>query len=271
MAPSAAPLPKNLRVTSTLPEAHAGFPIDEAIAQTLQQAEETHFWHRSRNAILLERLAALGALPPARLIELGCGSGAATAHLSRHGYDVVGVDGHLDLVACAARRAPEAQLLVHDLTHGVATLSLAPADVVAFFDVIEHLDDPVAALRDGASLLLPGGLVVGTVPARMDLWSRTDVDDGHRVRYEPATLSRTLLDAGLEPVEIEPFHRCLYPLMFAQRRVLRRGTKGETGSRVVVPPRVVNEALYLACRAERRYQGRHLLPGTSLFFAAKPR
>lgn len=271
MSSRGATLPENLRVASTLPEAHAAFPIDDAIARTLQDAEETHFWHRSRNAILLERLAALGLTPPDRVIELGCGSGAATAHLSRQGYDVVGVDGHLDLVACAARRAPRAELIVHDLTRGVSSLSLAPARAVAFFDVIEHLDEPAAALRDGTTLLASGGLIIGTVPARMDLWSQTDVDDGHRVRYEVDTLEAVLREAGLDPVEIEPFHRCLYPLMFAQRRVLRGGTKGETGSRVVVPPRAVNEGLYLACRAERRHRGRHLLPGTSLFFAAKPR
>jgi hypothetical protein len=53
------------------------------------------------------------------VLELGCGGGAVAAHLATAGYRVTGIDGHLSRALEAARRAPEARFLVHDLAHAI--------------------------------------------------------------------------------------------------------------------------------------------------------
>src|SRR5262249_22769426 len=108
-----------------LRKGHPDFDIsDEADVRALLFAEENHFWHRSRNHIILSRLAQLGVPPGARVLELGSGAGCVAAELARAGYRVTGVDGHAELVRVAEERAPAARFLCHDLRHGTRELSL---------------------------------------------------------------------------------------------------------------------------------------------------
>jgi SAM-dependent methyltransferase len=72
-----------------------------------------------------------------------------------------------------------------DLPDGIAT-------VVTLLDVLEHLDDDAAALREMRRLVRPGGLLVLTVPALRWLWSDWDVALHHRRRYQRADLLRLL-------------------------------------------------------------------------------
>ena len=78
-----------------------------------------------------------------------------------------------------------------DLPDGIAT-------VVTLLDVLEHLDDDAAALREMIRLVRPGGLVLITVPALRWLWSDWDVALHHRRRYHRADLLRLVGQPGVE-------------------------------------------------------------------------
>jgi SAM-dependent methyltransferase len=107
----------------------------------------------------LVRAAAGNATSP-RLLEIGCGPGffleAAGA-----GWDRFGTDVSEWAVGEARRRVPE------------ATIAVAPAEAIPFagafravaaFDVLEHLENPEAAVASVASKLEPGGALVFVVP-----------------------------------------------------------------------------------------------------------
>jgi 2-polyprenyl-3-methyl-5-hydroxy-6-metoxy-1,4-benzoquinol methylase len=268
-------LPSNARMLSRLPEDHEGFDVsEERFLKAMALAEEAHFWFRARNRLISGRLAGLGVLPPATVLELGCGGGCVAAHLSREGYRVTGVDGHASLVRRAALRAPEAAFVVHDLSLGVEPLGEGQSDAAALFDVIEHLDHPLLALEDAVRCVRPGGVVVGTVPALMALWSQVDVQAGHRIRYDRASLSALLARvAGASVVELCPFNRLLVPMMWLQRRmVVRHDAPSTTEENLRVPPAAVNQALLAGLRAEAGLSGvldRCPLPGASLWFALR--
>ncbi|MCU0655363.1 MAG: class I SAM-dependent methyltransferase [Polyangiaceae bacterium] len=269
-----AALPPNLRVLSSLSPDHARFDLSsERFVAALHRAEDAHFWHRARNALIARRLRALGAPPPARLLDLGCGSGCVSAHLAALGYQVTGVDGHLPLLRQAAARAPDARFLLHDLAQGVEALSTEHPDIVGLFDVIEHLVSPGEALQRALSLLRPGGLLVGTVPAMMALWSPVDEQAGHVLRYERGQLAALLEGVeGARVLEVAPFNRLLVPMMWVQRRlVVKQGDAAATSERnLAVPPAPVNEALRGALQAEDRlspWLDRLPVPGASLWFA----
>jgi 2-polyprenyl-3-methyl-5-hydroxy-6-metoxy-1,4-benzoquinol methylase len=271
-------LPPNVRLGTPLAEDHAGFDVTEERAmRALARAEEAHFWHRSRNALLADELRDLGVVPPAKILELGCGGGCVTASLARAGYLVTGVDGHPSLVARAALRAPDARFVVHDLSTGAGPLE-GDNDAVALFDVIEHLDHPLAAIELALGLTRRGGVVVGTVPALMLLWSAVDEQAGHRVRYDRAGLSKLLERvAGADVVKLTPFNRVLVPMMLFQRRIVARPSSSvgqRSEENFAVPPRPLNAALYALTRAEAkgfRFRGSERVPGSSLFFALRKR
>ena len=263
----------NIRVVSQLDEGYARFDVrHERVMDALAHAEDRHFWHASRNRFIADRVRALA--PDARtLLELGCGGGCVSAHLARAGYDVVGVDGHISLVKRAASRAPSARFVVHDLSRGIEELGedARDRDVVALFDVIEHLDDPRGALEGALRACRPGGLVVGTVPALDALWSVVDVIAGHRLRYSFDALSKLCRDVpGARVREVRHFNRALVPLMWLQRRRMKGEQAAVSEDNLEVPRTPLNEALYYLVRAEHRAApllDRTPIPGASLWFA----
>jgi len=268
-------LPPNLRVLSNLPAGYAAFSIaDERAVRLLSDAEERHFWFSTRNHFLSERLQALGCVPPAHFLELGCGGGAVAAHLSRLGFEVTGVDGHLARVREAARRTPRGLFLVHDLEKGTQPLTTGAYEGVGLFDVLEHLDQPREALIAALRCARPGGLLVGTVPALMSLWSQIDTEAGHRLRYDEKSLTHLLEsipDASI--LEICPFNRTLVPILWFQRRLLRgKSSDIPVGTHLKVPPAAVNLALIVLVTIERRLApalDKTRLPGASLWFALR--
>jgi SAM-dependent methyltransferase len=131
-------------------------------------------------------------LPSGLLLDVGCGHGLLLDEARRRGYDVAG----LELSADAADHARDAL----DLDVQRAALeSFDPGgrlfDVVVLADVIEHLEDPVAALERCFELLAPGGALCVVTP-------------------DPSSLTARL--AGTRWWAYIPAHTCLLP-----RRTLR--------------------------------------------------
>jgi SAM-dependent methyltransferase len=144
-----------------------------------------------------ERLGLVRALapPPARLLDAGAGRGRFVAAARAAGYEASGIEPSARGVNASAdgiRRVP-----IED-----APIRLGSLDVVTLWHVLEHLDDPGAAIARIASWLGPGGGLVAAVPnlaslqARLggDRWYHLDVPR-HRVHYTPGGL-RALLGAN---------------------------------------------------------------------------
>jgi len=65
------------------------------------------------------------------------------------------------------------------------------------YNVLEHIEDHVGALRSIRKLVRPGGKIVLIVPAFMFAMSQVDIDTGHVRRYTKKTMRAALEDAGL--------------------------------------------------------------------------
>jgi 2-polyprenyl-3-methyl-5-hydroxy-6-metoxy-1,4-benzoquinol methylase len=268
--------PANVTIRSTLAPDHPGYSIADAeMLRALSEAEDRHFWHTTRNEYIANGLLRLGLRPPSRVLDVGCGGGCVTAHLARLGYVVTGVEGHLARVLEAAARAPSARFVVQALGSDGSLDRLGPFDVACLFDVIEHLDDPRAAVEEAARAVRPGGYLVGTVPALRCLWSNADERAGHRLRYDRARLVHLMQGIqGLQVQEILDFNRLLVPMLWLQRRVLiRNSAAAQGGVYLRVPWQPVNRILGACLRWEHRWAGSlpgfRAIPGSSLWFALK--
>jgi 2-polyprenyl-3-methyl-5-hydroxy-6-metoxy-1,4-benzoquinol methylase len=100
----------------------------------------------------------------ARVLDLGCASGAQARLLVEHGCTVVGVE--VDAVAAERARAWCERVIVCDVDVAdlPSELGADTFDVVAAGDFLEHLRDPLRLLRSIAPLLRDGGTVVASIP-----------------------------------------------------------------------------------------------------------
>lgn len=144
-----------------------------------------------------------------------------------------------------------------------------PQQLVLMMDVLEHVDDDAALLRQYAPG--PGGHVLITVPAFRFLWSGHDVFLEHRRRYTARTLEETVRAAGLEVVRMRYFFGLLFPAV-AALRLLKRAQRTEARSELAVYPRILNRALIGIHDFERRILFPfNTLAGLSIFCLCRSR
>lgn len=102
-----------------------------------------------------------------RILDIGCGGGLISEPMARLGASVTAVDAAEANIKTAMVHAEEMGLAI-DYRHGTAEQLIEageqPFDVVLNLEVVEHVADPDAFLKDCASLVKPGGMmVVGTI------------------------------------------------------------------------------------------------------------
>lgn len=124
----------------------------------------TYDFHATRSAKpreLSEYARLLAQFEPVRstgrLLEVGCGHGIFLEAARARGWNVVGVE-ILDEVAAIARKARSLDVRVGELAG--AAFKDAHFDVVYMNEVIEHVVDPVALMREVRRVLRPGGCAV---------------------------------------------------------------------------------------------------------------
>jgi SAM-dependent methyltransferase len=147
-------------------------------------------------ARVLETLPASGR----RVLEVGSGLGYLTYALRKRGYDAVGLDLSSSAVAGAVERfGPWFECTTLEER---ARRSAERFDVIVMTELIEHVTDPLAVLRDARALLAPGGRIVVTTPNRSAypdaaVW-RTEHPPVHLVWFSRAGLERLATRAGLD-------------------------------------------------------------------------
>jgi SAM-dependent methyltransferase len=167
----------------------------------------------------------LGLAPRDRLLDLGCGAGRHAYEALRRGARVVAFDyDEAELKDVAAMAATMDQAGDIPATGGSATtrgdatrlpFPDASFDRIIAAEVLEHIPDDVAAIRELARVLRPGGSMTVTVPAWLAervCWALSDeyhapfVEGGHVRIYRASDLRARLRDAGLEPVGAHHAH-----------------------------------------------------------------
>ncbi len=148
--------------------------------------------HELRERLLLDLL--LSARPGPKVVNAGAGQGTFSRRLLERGFEVTSVDASEAAVAVLRERVGGlvAQADVTALPFEDDTF-----DTVVLGEVLEHVEDDVAALREASRVLRSGGIIAASVPANPDRFGPSDRWAGHLRRYTRAALLAAADAAGL--------------------------------------------------------------------------
>ena len=221
----------------------------------LTALEDTHWWYAERRHLLARSIA---GRPPGRALDIGAAGGGNTRVLQSAGWEVAALEYGEEGALVGRSRGLE-------VVRGDATaLPVADSslDLVVAYDVLEHIVDHDAAVRQVRRVLRPDGVFQIAVPADPRLWSEHDVAVDHVRRYTWATLTDLLSRSGFVVDDLWSWNVLLRPTVALRRRA-------SSGSDLEEMPRPVNAALRVVVALERHLPVKSL-PGVSLFATAHP-
>ena len=162
----------------------------------MDEVEGSHWWFVGRRAILESFLRNITqTLEPAgqtlKILDVGCGTGANLEMLAGFG-EAEGVDISDDALEFCRLKGLKAQKgLAETLPYPDDTFEITTA-----LDVVEHLDDDLAGLKEMFRVTKHGGYSLIFVPAFMWLWGVQDDISNHRIRYTKKQIVERLEKAG---------------------------------------------------------------------------
>ena len=229
----------------------------------LASYEGDHYWHLARRELIDLVLRGLSSGPA---LDVGCGPGTLTTFLNERGHRVDYADVHPEALRLARVSAPnDREFLELDIVTAVPPRYAT----ILLLDVIEHLSDDVAALRNARAAC---DRVLVTVPAFPVLWSAWDEAADHKRRYTRATLRRSLDAAGFRVDRIGYFFAPLFVASGAVQLVRKfrpPSTDGLEGLAETKTSPMVTRAACAVLGLERPFARAGLVPfGTSLFAVA---
>ena len=201
-----------------------------------------------------------------RILDVGCGTGANLEMLSEFG-NAEGVDVSDDaLEFCRSKN-----LKVHKGLAEKLPFDDGEFDLVTALDVIEHLDDDVAGIREMHRVTRSGGKALIFVPAFMWLWGVQDDISNHRIRYTKKQIVSRLEQAGFKIDRATYANITFFVPILAGRLFMKlTGLKPESENNINIS--ILNGFLGWIFASERHWLARANFPiGVSAIVVAEKR
>jgi 2-polyprenyl-3-methyl-5-hydroxy-6-metoxy-1,4-benzoquinol methylase len=232
--------------------------LDPKYAEQYRELYEKHWWWRARAELIIETLQRLRPSGWKYILDVGCGDGLLFPRLRQFGM-VEGIEPSL-----RATNASNADgNCIYTCSFDQNFRPPHKYSLILMLDVLEHLQDPIGALRHAGELLEPNGTILITVPAFMTLWTNHDVLNHHFTRYTKGGLRQLAVRAGLRVMEARYFFHWMYAAKFIVH-VFEHAFHPEA-KLPHIPRAWINRSLYMISRAEQKILSKLPIPiGSSL-------
>jgi SAM-dependent methyltransferase len=218
------------------------------------ELERSHWWYVGRRKLFARLIGTLGIASDEPVLDIGTSSGTNLRLLRELGFsDVTGLDYSDEAIRFCAEKGL-GTVRRGDITQmpfGDETFSLVLAT-----DIIEHVDDDLAALREVRRVLRPGRRVLITVPAFPSLWGFQDDVSLHKRRYRMRPLLEQIRAAGLEPRQRFHFNYLLFGPIWSARQLMkvwRHSYRSESEVNTPLVNRVLSAVFNLDVRLAPRW------------------
>jgi SAM-dependent methyltransferase len=224
-----------------------------------------HWYYRAKLAALLSHLCSHP--PPRRILDVGAGAGFFSKALLEL------TDATSTCCVDTSYAADRDEFVSGKRIQFRRWIDAIDADLVLLMDVLEHVDNDGALLREYLAKVPRGARFFISVPAFPFLWSQHDVFLEHRRRYHLRQLEAVVRDSGLDLIRGSYYYGLVFPLAAATR--LSQRLVGETTdkprSQLQLHHPLLNELLFQACRTELLFHRWNRLAGLSaICLARKP-
>src|SRR5713226_8563468 len=178
----------------------------------------------SRNHAINELKRTLGT-KPVSIMEVGCSAGHLLADMRRclPNATLTGGDYTLGTLLKLGEKMPGIPLVRFNLAD--SPLPSDTYDAMVLLNVLEHIEDDVAASRHIARMLKPGGFAVIEVPAGPELFDDYDRQLQHFRRYTLAGLCKVIEGAGLEVERRNYLGALIYPAFYLAKKLSQSSPK----------------------------------------------
>ena len=162
------------------------------------------------------------------VLEVGCGRGSLGVRLAQR-YRYLGVEPDEGSWAVASERIRRAgrgevrNVMFEDLGD-------RQFDLVCAFEVLEHIEDDAAAVKEWAGRLRPNGWLLLSVPAHQHRYGPADELAGHFRRYDPEAMAALLTSCGFTQIQVQLYGFPLGYLLEAGRNLIGRRRLEEAGA-----------------------------------------
>lgn len=173
-----------------------------------EQSQESVLWWGHRH-FLNNAHKFVSKIPSPKLLDIGCGTGAFVDFASKKGYEAYGVDFDQASVNVAWRTPQLKDRVFHGDTKDIRKcVGSVKYEIVAFFEVLEHVDDVHFFISQVSELLAPNGVIAVYVPLA-DRWSLklcerepADYPPNHLTRWTVKALKVLMKDSGFDIVKV---------------------------------------------------------------------
>lgn len=205
---------------------------DDLTALHEEAAGDSHPIDLSSRRDALTRVRECRPSAGALIMEIGCSSGFFIKELvgAFPDFVILGADVVKVPLYKLAREIPGLPLIRFDLLK--CPLPDQSIDVLVMLNVLEHIEDDLAALKSAFKLLKPGGSLIIEVPAAPYLYDAYDAELHHFRRYSAVELRRKLTEAGFRIDRQSHLGFVLFPA-FAVVKLLSKWKLGKKNKMVV--------------------------------------